>query len=762
VESSPAHFSDLASPASSAAGNPFYLDVCTAPFSVVEAQSVSALNHPALTRVGAAIEDLREGQGSLPASGPLLLLTAPRAGYGKTHLLGRIAAQTEGHAVALPVIFRPDNDLTWPALASESLSALAHLPSATSGWDRLRETCAGIFASLVRRMVQEGQLPCANRQQAERVLASDPKALFAETGGARVIGDWLKKNYAQIRRILASHARVPSPSPHGAEAWVDALFACAQHGTAATVSTVTSLSCGDRMAFITWIQLVASWRPVVLMVDHLDGFYRNEQAGLRIATMVLELASLEGTSLVLSMNQDLWQATFAHHLPSALEDRLTAAPFLLRGITASEAQDLTLLRLQSAHAYEDEALEFIAFLRLERWFESRPTGSVSVRAYLRHAAQQWEVFQDYKARGEDPAQAHSEPEAAPPLPPIASVEPVTTPFSLAPVQEVTEAPSIFPQLDTEAIQRMAESLSEPTPAMVRQTFAPAPLAAHQGGTTQLPASQPDSEPPAPEPFLLDDEGPIVSLAQPGQPQAPGAMEKLRDMMERLRQQPAPATSAPELAVPVVSSVAARLANVMEPGPSAQSRFEELRLEAAAEVAPSVPLDYGRIAEVIRLAGRRFPLVRYDDFFLPNLTNRTVPRWSIPGMEVLFGLSPLTDTAYWHTLAEVACLRISHLQQESAQHNGAVRLKVIVPKSEQDTLAWTALQSNQSLPYVFRAQVEPMHLDPRSLASLYATQRLIQEAESGVLQVSPPHLMSIVTRELDFLWKRVTRSPVANG
>ncbi|MBL9115956.1 MAG: hypothetical protein JNJ83_13195 [Verrucomicrobiaceae bacterium] len=747
-------------PISPSGGNPFHLDVCSAPFSVVESQTVSGLNQAALSLVGEAIEDLGEGQGASRTGNPLLLLTAPRAGYGKTHLLGRIVAQTEGQAVAMPLIFRPDNDLTWSALASESISALAQLPSHAHGWSRLREACAGIFASLVRRMVSEGLLPCANRAQAERVLAADPKALFSETSSARIIGDWLRKNYGQIRKGLADRAKVPVGTTSPAEIWVDAFFACAQHGSAATIATVTSMASTDRIAFTTWLQFVANWRPLVLLVDHLDGFYRDEQAGLRIANMVLELASLEGASLVLSMNQDLWQGTFANHLPSALEDRLTASPFLLRGLNEEEARDLTELRLKLAHVPDSEVDEFISFLRLNRYFQTRPAGSVSVRAYLRHVADEWVGFQEIKARGETPRPEPDPEDIPPPIPTATAPLPLTIPES--PDEEEEAVPAIFPLVDTEAIKKIADSLKEPTPAMVTQTFAMAPLSVEQGGSMQSPPSvtSPPPEPP-PSPFLLADD-PSTDIAEPThtppqQPQAPGAMEKLRDMMDRLRQ--LPNQSPPEGTQANGTGVAARLANVMEPGTSAQDRFEALKAEAASVIGTSHSLDYSRIGDVVRLAGKRFPLVRYDELALPGLANRSIARWTLPGMEILFGLGALVDMGYWKSVIDLAGHRLSQFKQEAGDTPPNTRIKILVPKSEHDTLAWTSLLSSQVLPEHLRAYLDPLHLDPRSLASLYATQSLIHEAENGSLQVSPPHLMSIVTKELDFLWKRVTRTPL---
>ena len=320
-------------------------------------------------------------------------------------------------------------------------------------------------------------------------------------------------------------------------------------------------------------------------------------------------------------------------------------------------------------------------------------------------------------------------------------------------------------VDTEAIKKIADSLNEPSPAMVTQTFAMAPLAAEQGGSTQPapPVAPPAPEPP-PSPFLLTEDPPAETqqapLAPPRQPQAPGAMEKLRDMMDRLRQQPGQVPSSPTPDVHLNGNgVAARLANVMEPGASAQERFEALKAEAASAISTSHTLDYGRIGNVVRLAGKRFPLVRYDELALPGLANRSIARWTLPGMEILFGLGALVDMGYWKSVIDLAGHRLSQFRQEAGENAPSTRVKILVPKSEQDAIAWTSLLSSQVLPEQLRAYLEPLHLDPRSLASLYATQSLIQEAENGSLQVSPPHLMSIVTKELDFLWKRVTRTPV---
>ena len=54
-------------------------------------------------------------------------------------------------------------------------------------------------------------------------------------------------------------------------------------------------------------------------------------------------------------------------------------------------------------------------------------------------------------------------------------------------------------------------------------------------------------------------------------------------------------------------------------------------------------------------------------------------------------------------------------------------------------------------------LDPVHLDSVSVASLYAMQRIIKESESGSLAATPAQVMSVLARELDFFWKRVTKA-----
>jgi len=144
------------------------------------------------------------------------------------------------------------------------------LPARTHGWTKLREVCAGVFATLVVRLIREGRLPCANKDQAIAVLSSDPSDLFREGTQARLIGDWLRRALRPAAQADCRHRRRTARRwCHGC---VDrCAYAHAIHGNAASADALVQIAAGSRETFELWLRMVSLPRPAVLFVDHLDG-----------------------------------------------------------------------------------------------------------------------------------------------------------------------------------------------------------------------------------------------------------------------------------------------------------------------------------------------------------------------------------------------------------------------------------------------------------------------------------------------------------
>jgi hypothetical protein len=719
------------------------------------------MNRDVVGQIAAAIDE-RQVQAGRGAGSPLMLLTAPRAGYGKTHLLGRVAAAAGGQVTLVPLAFRLEDEIGRSAVGLRGVEALQRAAGSRQGWSRLREVCSGVCATLLLRLIKDGRLPCANPEQAVRVLSTDPGEIFSADGSARLIGDWLRKHLTQLRKPLADAAveTMGRANAGDVEKWIQALLGIASEGDARSVDELRALaSGGGGEGCEMWLRLLAVWRPVIVLVDHLDGFYRNEQAGLRIAMLLLDLTELDGVHVVLSLNQDVWQATFGHHLPSALEDRLTASQVLLRGLGADDAAELVRLRLVQAGVDADEAAKFQTFVDVKRYFLGRPLGSVSARVFLRHCAQQWVAFQ-YSA---DSAAADVEE----PLVEEEAMLPVIQEPPVAPSAPRGEVP-VFDDATTEYMRRVAEGLSEPVAALPQNDLPqlpppapppPEPQPANEVMPAQLePATTHEVSPPQPAVAPQNDSSmaSIPTLGAAASARSAGAFEKLREMLDKLRsaegREQQPSTNGSHVAepAPVSGSGATSARDVL------LGRFEALRLQMAAE-AESRQLDLSKLSDLVSLAGKRFPLVHFDEVELPGLTGRSVARWTLKGSEILFGFCEFSDHRYWQTLAQFAAGRQAQITEAATRSvEPASQIKIVAFKGDRDNAGWNQLSGSDTFPQPIREQVDAIHLDTRSIAALYAMQRMIKEAETGAINAEPAQVMSVVARELDFFWKRVTR------
>lgn len=174
-------------------------------------------------------------------------------------------------------------------------------------------------------------------------------------------------------------------------------------------------------------------------------------------------------------------------------------------------------------------------------------------------------------------------------------------------------------------------------------------------------------------------------------------------------------------------------------------------------ASSQPLDFTKLTDLVRLAGRRFPLVRPSEHELPGLTGRHTLCWSLQGLEIIFGLAPPSDTDYWRTLSGFCAGRQADLEELAAREKREpAKLKWVVFLTEREQAAMSGLEESGVIPEPLRSLMDRIRLDTSEVAALYAMQRIIKEAETGVLSTEPAQVMNVLARELDFFWKRVTR------
>ncbi len=746
---------------------PFALDVCANWREVNEASSVHLHQR--------ALEDLR----LLEAEGRVVLLSAPRAGHGKTHLLGRVAHKLAGEAVIATVPWYSAEDVSWRGCGHGVLHDLA--TAASRGGVSLQTVCAGVLATLLRRLIQTGRIPSTDPAEALRVLSEDPMELFKADGKARVIGEWYRRHFDQLSTPLAEVSGVDDPDAIGD--WLRGFFDYVEEPVTARLAEFESrISAQPAVQVPRLLRLMTTWRPMVLVADHMDGLYRDPAAGVAVGRMTVALTSLPGVHLVLSVNQDLWETTFGRQLPSALEDRLNAHNVALRGMTAEDARDLITLRLREAGVGMEDGLEFLRFLDIDRFFFGRPVGSVSARGLLRHASQMWRHW----LQNDEPAPIIAEKAALPaegflldpasvPVPATTSEDPgedleklaahlagdaggrevsLAAPIQMESTAGATLPPSFMPLAPLVAEDAVPENPkgASPPPDLASPALAPE---AESPGPWFQPGEVPSQESPVSEPVRDVTAGEAFVAAGEAT-----TFQKLRQMLARLREETGPGQADESAHVEAHAAEASQVGTNGATAPAVadlQARYEALRQEIAATPRP-YQVDLPAIGDLVRLAGKRFPIVHYDEVELPGMLGHSIPKWNVHEMEIVFGLEPFSDIHYWKTLSGFMAGRLAELDASAAVGNEgrASQVKLVVFKGDGEAPGLAALLRDDVIPPALRRSVDAIHLDPRSLASIYAMHQIIRETESGSLKAGTDAAVNALADELDFFWKRVTR------
>ncbi|MCB1097326.1 MAG: hypothetical protein KDN22_17260 [Verrucomicrobiae bacterium] len=589
--------------------------------------------------------------------GRLVLLSAPRAGYGKTHLLKRLEEGDRNEHFSIPVIFNFERSVSWNACADQVLR-YCHITSGhASGVSRLSEIARRLFANLNADLLRRGLVQCEGDQEAIlRDLELRAVEIYQLAEDSSSLGQWFLRNFELLLPELSESLAVRAGlTVESAGEWLRVLCAYeqGQNDSAAArwqslqwgirqisqtmqggfadgvqVLSVTAegeqLSAKDRL--VEFLRLTGVVKLPVITVDEMDVLYRDIAACLRLADVLAQIAAKVSRSLViLSANDDVWDKGFRYHLPSAVVDRLTGSMVRLRGLAFNEVEALVRSRLEEVDLSPSDITRFVRTTDLAQWVENGGA-QISPRAVIRYCAARWDTF------GAAESGAGLMAAAAP--------------------------PSLFPSGDPK--------------------LAPAPRATQKRPAVGLAPLKPIVASPAVE------------------PQKSTGGDKLRAAFE------------------------ARL----------------------GELSETFELDPVRIASLLRIAGQQFPMVRYDEESVSSgngVPPSLVGVWHTGDSELLFGLRPYSEIAYWKSLVRYM------------ESRGMSTSKLAVFDSTgREHVSSILAEGGES-------HVDVVELDHSAVRRLSAASDLLDDAERGVLDVPVPQALAGIVDELDFFWKRVTRS-----
>jgi hypothetical protein len=284
----------------------------------------------------------------LEKPGRCILLRAPRAGHGKTHLLSRIQHQLGVSHEFIPLHAAFGSRIDAASVIDDTLRRLVRQLPAAGGLCVLDLVTRRLFAAALQPLVGSGEVPCQDREGALTALRARPVETFDFHHPNAVTAHWARENFEVLGQRLSLELAQRCGLPVREIAfWVDALFrfASAPLENPDRVRVLSESVHRGADAAIERLEallgLLTLQMRVVLVADDLEGFSADESAALRLAAFLGSLRqSVDRLDVILSLNQDIWESAFVPRLSGGLTDRLSEVVVELEPLNESEMEAL--------------------------------------------------------------------------------------------------------------------------------------------------------------------------------------------------------------------------------------------------------------------------------------------------------------------------------------------------------------------------------------------------------------------------------------
>lgn len=480
-----------------------------------------------------------------------ILLRAPRAGYGKTHLLCRLQHHLASGHEFIPLHPTTDCRVDAVSVTADILRRLGRQLPAAGGLCALDLIARRLFALALQPLVGSGEVPCLDRESALASLRYRPVETFDFHHPNANTAHWIRENFEVLGPRLAQElAQLTGASPRAVDFWVDAMFRFAatpvhtpgRNDALAQASVLASP--GDGMAMerlAALLALLSLLVRVVLVADDLEGFSADETAALRLAAFLSDLRqAADRVDVILALNRDVWDSAFLPRLSGGLVDRLSEVVIELEPLT--EAQMVALLESRTP-GQGTRVLDSMRPAGLEPY----------ARGLLRAAGAAWaRAPQEVPPAPAPPVMPVplAEPPPAPPVMPVPLAEPAPAPATVPPAVPVTSAAS---ELPTPPFERAPESpmwqtplATEPPPPPQFSPLAPEAASVPQARGFEIPPEAPAQAPPAAaaenasSPFHPEQEPPVPAfddeMADPtASPPPPIDQDRVEDLLRQFRE-----------------------------------------------------------------------------------------------------------------------------------------------------------------------------------------------------------------------------------
>jgi hypothetical protein len=282
--------------------------------------------------------------GTVDKVGRGILLRAPRAGHGKSHLLARTqhALGADYEFIAVTVSF--DGLITPTSLMEDVLQHFSRPAAGGNDLSELDMVTRRLFASALQPLVISGDVPCQDKEGALAALRQRPIEAFDFHHPEAITAHWARENFEILgERLSAELARRINSSVVDVAFWVKLLFrfASAPAGESARFYVFKEVHGGGSGAemkrLIALLELLTLLTRIVLVADEVESFSRNQTAAMNFSSFLSSLRqAVSRLELIVSLNRDVWETAFEPNLSGGLVDRLTEVVIDLKPLTEAE------------------------------------------------------------------------------------------------------------------------------------------------------------------------------------------------------------------------------------------------------------------------------------------------------------------------------------------------------------------------------------------------------------------------------------------
>lgn len=401
--------------------NPFENDIVSEPRQV-EKQTVSGLNKKNLDRLLSKFDLLQAG--TLPRKTKLphaQFVISPQAGYGKSHLIGRLFQIISGKATLIYV--RPfENAATcWKSILLKTVQELKFPDDvkyecrSEDKPSQLEVFAHGVMVALITEAVKTGNIRPKNKNFTKTLQNLTIKDL--KTKGKN---SFLKKIYQLIPRLADQINRKGIRLYASPISWTHVLFTCVYTNNIELQDSceawllgssldldialrigiqrqdIPGFDMGDREVgeickhrILDFCELAGFFRPFVFSFDQTENYGKDKTLATALGSVIQVLVDESCNQMtVITANYTPWKERIEVHWEEAFLNRLSP-PMELEGLTRTQGMELIKHRSSPFSKKEYDLL-----IRNQDWLEEifKVRTEVGVRYFLQKCSKQWEAM----------------------------------------------------------------------------------------------------------------------------------------------------------------------------------------------------------------------------------------------------------------------------------------------------------------------------------------------------------------------------------